>query len=162
MGRALRHRARPARDPRLLRQCYAPFEGDNGGVTSPGVTADTIKLVWYLAPEQDPIINYITDAIAGDDTNDQRIETMENVVRFYHTYYELYGRRIELIPFQGTGFAIDEVAARADAVRIAEEIEPFAVLSARLDHGLQRRAGCPAGHVHRLRADPTDELLRRA
>ena len=110
-------------------ECYAPFEGDNGGATSPGVTDDTIKLVWYLAPEQDPIINYITDAIAGDDTNDQRIETMENVVRFYHTYYELYGRRIELIPFEGSGFAVDEVAARADAVRIAEEIQPFAVLS---------------------------------
>ena len=110
-------------------ECYAPFDGDNGGATSRGITDDTIKLVWYLAPEQDPIINYITDAIAGDDTNDQRIETMENVVRFYHTYYELYGRRIELIPFQGSGFAADEVAARADAVRIAEEIQPFAVLS---------------------------------
>ncbi|HEU4842380.1 MAG TPA: hypothetical protein VFT09_13095, partial [Ilumatobacteraceae bacterium] len=42
-------------------ECYAPFDGDNGGATSQGITEDTIKLVWYLAPEQDPIINYITD-----------------------------------------------------------------------------------------------------
>lgn len=109
-------------------ECYAPFEGDNGGATDTGVTADTIKVVFYFGLEDDPIINYVTDAIAGDDTNDQRVETLNNVVRMIHTYYELYGRRIEFIPFYGTGFATDEVAARADAVRVAEEIQPFAVL----------------------------------
>ncbi len=110
-------------------ECYAPWDGgDNGGATATGVTEDTIKVVFYLSLENDPIINYITDAIAGDDTNEQRLETMQNVVRFIDTYYELYGRRIELIPFNATGFAADEVAARADAVRIAEEIQPFAVL----------------------------------
>ena len=144
-------------------ECYAPFDGDNGGATSPGVTDDTIKLVWYLAPEQDPIINYITDAIAGDDTNDQRIETMENVVRFYHTYYELYGRRIELIPFQGIrlrgrrgGGAGRRGAHRRGDPAVRRALRPGA------DHGVQRRAGRPPGHVHRLRTDPTDELLRRA
>ncbi len=108
-------------------ECYAPFEGDNGGATAPGVTADSIKVVYYLAQEEDPIINYITDAIASDDTNEQQIETMQNVVRFYETYYETYGRTVELIPFVATGGAADEVAARADAVRIAEEIQPFVV-----------------------------------
>ena len=52
---------------------------------------------------------------------------MQNVVRFYQTYYETYGRTVELIPFIATGGAADEVAARADAVRIAEEIQPFVV-----------------------------------
>ncbi len=28
--------------------CYAPFTGDNGGATSPGVTADEITIVVYL------------------------------------------------------------------------------------------------------------------
>ena len=98
------------------------------GATDTGVTEDSIKVVFYLSLENDPIINYITDAIAGDDTNAQRVETLENVVRMIDTYYELYGRRLELIPFNATGFAADEVAARADAVRIAEEIQPFAVL----------------------------------
>ena len=108
-------------------ECYAPFEGDNGGATAPGVTADSIKVVYYLAQEEDPIINYITDAINSDDTIDQQIETMQNVVRYYQTYYETYGRTVELIPFIATGGAADEVAARADAVRIAEEIQPFVV-----------------------------------
>ena len=108
-------------------ECYAPFEGDNGGATAPGVTADSIKVVYYLAQEEDPIINYITDAINSDDTIEQQIETMQNIVRFYQTYYETYGRTVELIPFVATGGATDEVAARADAVRIAEEIQPFVV-----------------------------------
>ncbi len=50
-------------------ECYAPFEGDNGGETASGVTADSIKVVYYLGPDDDPIINYITAAIANDDTN---------------------------------------------------------------------------------------------
>ena len=108
-------------------ECYAPFEGDNGGATATGVTADTIKVVYYLAQELDPVIRYITDAIASDDTNEQQIETMQNVIRYYQTYYETYGREVELIPFVASGVATDEVSARADAVRIAEEIQPFMV-----------------------------------
>ncbi len=108
-------------------ECYAPFEGDNGGATATGVTADSIKVVYYISQEEDPIINYITDAIASDDTNEQQIETMQNIVRYYETYYELYGRSVELVPFVASGGATDEVAARADAVRIAEEIQPFVV-----------------------------------
>ena len=108
-------------------ECYAPFEGDNGGATGPGVTGDSIKVVLYLAQEEDPIINYITDAINSDDTVEQEIETMQNVVRYYQTYYETYGRTVEMVPFVASGGAADEVAARADAVRIAEEIQPFVV-----------------------------------
>ena len=36
-------------------ECYAPFEGDNGGETTRGVTADTIKVVQYQGPDDDPI-----------------------------------------------------------------------------------------------------------
>ena len=31
-------------------ECWAPFEGDNGGDTTRGVTADTIKVVQYFGP----------------------------------------------------------------------------------------------------------------
>jgi len=107
--------------------CYAPFEGDNGGATAEGVTADTIKIVWYLGPDNDPVINYVTDAIANDDTNDDYVATMEGLIEYYETYYETYGRSVELIPFVGSGIATDPVAARADAVKIAEDIKPFQV-----------------------------------
>lgn len=110
-------------------ECYAPFEGDNGGETAPGVTADEITIVFYEGQESDPIIAYITDAIAVDDTNADQFATMAEIVRYYETYYELYGRKINLVTYEGTGGARDEVAARADAAAIAEQYHPFAVLN---------------------------------
>ena len=110
-------------------ECYVPFDGDNGGATSAGVTADEITIVYYEGQENDPIIKYVTDAVAVDDTNAQRFATMAEIVRYYETYYELYGRHINLITYEGTGGALDDVAARADAAAIAEQYHPFAVLN---------------------------------
>ena len=107
--------------------CYAPFTGDNGGATAPGVTADTIKVVMYQAQPTDPVLNYITAAVKVDDTNDQTFETIKNWTKFYETYYEMYGRKIELVNFTATGTSTDEVTARTDATTIAEDIKPFAV-----------------------------------
>jgi hypothetical protein len=107
--------------------CFAPFAGDNGGATSPGVTGDEITIVYYEGQETDPIIAYITDAVKVDDTNADRSATMKELVRYYETYYELYGRKVNLITFEGTGNATDEVAARADAVQIALQYKPFVV-----------------------------------
>jgi hypothetical protein len=108
-------------------ECYAPFDGDNGGATEEGVTGDTIKIVIYQAQDSDPVINYITDAIAVQDTNDQEIQTFRNMARYFETYYETYGRSVEIVQVVGSGIASDAVAARADAVRVAEEIKPFMV-----------------------------------
>jgi len=110
-------------------ECFAPFEGDNGGATATGVTADEITIVYYEGQANDPIIAYVTDAIAVDDTNQQQFATMAEIVRYYETYYELYGRQINLVTYEGTGGARDEVAARADAIAIAEQYHPFAVLN---------------------------------
>jgi hypothetical protein len=109
-------------------ECFAPFEGDNGGATDQGVTADEIVVVNYLGIQGDPVINYVTDAVAVADTNDQMAQTMLDLVEYYHAFYELYGRKVRLVNFEGTGIATDEVAARADAALIAEEYAPFAVL----------------------------------
>lgn len=109
-------------------ECYAPFDGDNGGATAPGVTADSIKVVQYLTPENDPVIDFITREIATDDTNAETAETLRGFTEFYQAFHETYGRRVDLVIFEGTGPSEDEVAARADAVTIAEQIRPFAVL----------------------------------
>ncbi|HYN31766.1 MAG TPA: hypothetical protein VES40_04015 [Ilumatobacteraceae bacterium] len=110
-------------------ECYAPFEGDNGGETTRGVTADTIKVVQYLGPDDDPIINYLSDAVAVEDTNAQSEETARDMLGMFDQFYETYGRKIELEVYVSTGLANDEVTARADAVRIAEDFEPFVVLN---------------------------------
>jgi len=107
--------------------CFAPFTGDNGGATAPGVTGDEITIVYYEGQETDPIIAYITDAIHVDDTNGDQFATMKELIRYYETYYELYGRKVNLITFEGTGNATDEVAARADAAQIALQYKPFVV-----------------------------------
>ena len=109
-------------------ECYAPFEGDNGGATATGVTADSIKVVYYQGPDDDPVINYLTDAISVDDTNVDQEQTARDYLEMFQSYYEFYGRTIDLETYVSTGITSDEVTARADAVRIAEEIQPFAVL----------------------------------
>lgn len=108
--------------------CMAPFEGDNGGVTGPGVTADEITIVHYMGPDTDPIINYITAAVKVDETNAQESETIEGFIEYFQTYYEFYGRKIKYVAYESTGLANDEVTARADAQRIVEDYAPFAVI----------------------------------
>jgi hypothetical protein len=107
--------------------CYLPFEGDNGGATEEGVTADTIKVVRYLPPEQDPILKYVTDAVAVDDTNADRRDTQTKQVELLQTYFETYGRKVEIEYYQSQGLATDATTARADAVKIAEDLKPFIV-----------------------------------
>jgi len=109
-------------------ECYAPFEGDNGGATSRGVTDDSIKVVLYQGPDDDPIINYLSDAVSVDDTNAESEQTARDMLEMYQQFYEFYGRTVDFEPYVSTGLANDEVTARADAVRIAEDFEPFVVL----------------------------------
>ena len=108
--------------------CMAPFTGDNGGATAQGVTADEITIVHYQGPDDDPVIAYVTQAINSDETNAQSSETLENYIKYYETYYELYGRKVNLVTYISTGFATDEVTARADAQRIVEQYAPFVVV----------------------------------
>ncbi len=108
-------------------ECFAVFEGDNGGATDVGVTEDAVRIVLYQGPEDDVILRSIYDQIGNDDTNAQSAETVQAFVDYYQAYTETYGRSIELIPYVGTGSAVDATAARADAAAIAEDIEPFMV-----------------------------------
>ncbi|TFH15303.1 MAG: hypothetical protein E4H05_08420 [Acidimicrobiales bacterium] len=109
-------------------ECYAPFEGDNGGATAQGVTADSIKVVYYQGPDDDPIVNYLLAPIAVDDSNAESDATTRELLKMFESYYEFYGRSVDLETYVSTGLTNDEVTARADAVRIAEDFEPFAVL----------------------------------
>ncbi len=109
----------------LAGECYAPYDGPQGGESDQGVTDDSIKIVLYQASEGDEIYEAIAGA-ASDDTNVQTVETHEGFLELYEDYYETYGRSIELIPFEGSGGYFDPVAARADAAEIAA-MEPFQV-----------------------------------
>jgi hypothetical protein len=107
-------------------ECFADVE-DNGGATDDGVTADSIKVVVYVAPESDVILDFITAAIANDDTNAQVEETISGYTQMFQDLYQTYGRTVEIEFLQASGQSTDEVAARADAVRAVEEMGAFAV-----------------------------------
>ncbi len=106
--------------------CYADIEGDNGGDTATGVTGDSIKVVAYIPIDDDPILNLITGSVGIEDTGDETEATYQGYRDLYQTYYQTYGREVDLVAYRATGTAIDEEAARADAQAIAD-MEPFAV-----------------------------------
>ena len=83
--------------------CFAPFSGDNGGATSTGVTADTIKVVVYLPQENDPVLKFIYAQIDNDDTPDDTWATYQKYNEMFSHYYETYGRKVELVRFDATG-----------------------------------------------------------
>ena len=107
--------------------CFAPLEGGNGGATARGVTDDAITIVYWRWMENDFILDYITGPIANDDSNADAEASLRGMLEYYETYYETYGRTVNLIFYEGTGLISDAVSARADAVKIAEEYDPFMV-----------------------------------
>jgi hypothetical protein len=114
--------------------CVPVFEGDNGGETSPGVTADTIKVVRYI-PDQSSDLTAILGSMGANDSPESQGETIEQGLEIYGAVSELYGRQVEVVDFPATGTASDVVTARADATDIAA-MEPFAVIGGpALDRG---------------------------
>lgn len=109
--------------------CVVPWEGDNGGATETGVTADTITIAVYTAPDVDPVLDYVTGPINNDDTPEEVFATHVGLAEFYGSFFETYGRTVELVQYEATGASDNEVAAIADAETIARDIQPFMVWS---------------------------------
>lgn len=108
-------------------ECFADV-ADNGGATAPGVTGDTIKVVAWLPSEDDPVRSLLLRRIGFDATNAQLREAYQGFVDIFQSAYQTYGRRVELDFVEASGSILDNTAARADAVRAAEELGAFAVL----------------------------------
>jgi hypothetical protein len=110
--------------------CVRPFEQgeSNGGATSPGVTANSIKLVAVLpTPErssQQAAAAQLNNLATGSRG------TWEDAIHDYLVanlpFYETWGRDIDVSFYTSTG--IDETSQRADAVAILA-MKPFAVIN---------------------------------
>ena len=109
-------------------ECFAPFSGDNGGSTTQGVTKDTIKVVVWVSQDNDPILSFVYRQISSKDTGSTDFLTYQSYLKLIETYYETYGRKVELVRWTATGPINDPVSAAADAETIARDIKPFAVL----------------------------------
>jgi ABC-type branched-subunit amino acid transport system substrate-binding protein len=112
----------------LAPPCVEPFSGDNGGATSPGVTADEVKIVYYeIDPAVDPSGAALASATGADVDPETSRLAVQDYVELYNEVFETYGRRVVVERYVGTGSSEDTEAARADARAIAER-EPFAVV----------------------------------
>lgn len=108
--------------------CVEPFEGDNGGATSPGVTEDEILVISYSSdPALDPLTALTLSGAGADVDPDSATETVAGFVDLYNALFETYGRTVVVQEFVGSGAGDDPEAARADAIAISE-LEPFAVI----------------------------------
>lgn len=106
--------------------CVAPWTGgDNGGATAPGVTADTIRIALYQA-QPDLLQQAFFEDTGSDESLGKERQTTQDYVDFFSKHYELYGRKVELIPIKASGAPDDAVAAKADAIKVATELHAFA------------------------------------
>ena len=108
--------------------CVEQFTGKNGGETSQGVTADSIKIVVYTGdPAKDPLLAGQLRA-AGASLDVSAIQdTWRGYIDIYNQMFQFYGRKIDPEFYVGTGPGSDTTAAKADAIAIADK-KPFAVL----------------------------------
>ncbi|HKE76793.1 MAG TPA: ABC transporter substrate-binding protein [Acidimicrobiales bacterium] len=106
-----------------------PKDRDNGGTTSPGVTEDEIVVAVYV-PQLDPTVDALANQILGPDrpTPAENTELRKEIVQAYNALYEMYGRKIKLVEVNASGSASDDAAARADAIKIADDIHAFAAI----------------------------------
>jgi len=106
-----------------------PKGKDNGGATTPGVTGDQIVIAHYIA-QTDPTIQALTDQVLGPDrpTDAENAQYRQDTVKAYNALFETYGRKVKLVEVQASGAANDDAAARADAIKIADDLHAFAVL----------------------------------
>ena len=112
--------------------CVKPYEPGpagappaNGGVTAPGVTADTITIALYQA-QPDELQQIFFKNSGSDESLNAEAETVRAYVDFFQSHYEMWGRKINLVTVKASGAPDDEAAAKADAIKVATEVKAFA------------------------------------
>lgn len=103
---------------------------DNGGETYPGVTEDEIVVVYYDAQESETAAALTEDVRGGEDapTEEEDDENRRLIIEAYQNLYETYGRTVRVEQIEASGSSSDDAAARADAIKAAEDIGAFAVV----------------------------------
>jgi hypothetical protein len=100
--------------------CVPAPAGSNGGKTSAGVSATTIKIGYYIAPN-DPTYTPLLQAAGAYDSQDATAHAYQDYMQIYSHVFELYGRQVQLVRINGSGASNDELAAKSDADRAADD-----------------------------------------
>jgi hypothetical protein len=112
--------------------CFA-FSGGNGGATTRGVTGDAIRVTYRMTA--DPHLVILLGQLGGvpqDESTAEVFRTMEALVEYANANFQFYGRKIELVPYDGRGQVLPEFvgagqdAANNDGIRVADDIGAFA------------------------------------
>ena len=100
--------------------CRAAFSGDNGGATAHGVTADTITVTYRTSDSTQDAAAFA--ALGSPNFSDPNyVADLRTYIDLFNNDYELFGRKVELKAFDGTGDWLSEdqgqnlAAAQADA-----------------------------------------------
>ena len=104
--------------------CVPRFTGDNGGSTYPGVTKDEITAVYYL-PKGDEAINAALATQGLSISPEKNREVLGLFEKFFNKHYEMYGRTLKWIQFDGTCATGDFVCYRNDAKALVTKHKPF-------------------------------------
>jgi hypothetical protein len=103
------------------------FSGDNGGATARGVAADKVKIVRFVS-QSDPATQATLKSAKLADDPPVVTRAFQALFAYANNHYETYGREIVYEEYQASGKDENDEAMKADAKRIAEEVEAFAVI----------------------------------
>jgi hypothetical protein len=122
---------------------YSPvcvrFSGDNGGSTSRGVSGDTITVAVRIGGFSNGLLDAVS-RVAGAKIPTEGPEvisrTLEGLTEYFNRRFQFYGRKLRLVIYDGRGDILKETTgggqegAQADALKVAQEIQAFADVSA--------------------------------
>lgn len=100
---------------------------NNGGATARGVTKDKILVIRYLAQIDPGTRAILTQSQLSDDPPVVK-RAYEALFRYNNLHMETYGREVVMQDFNASGPPTSDEASLADAIKIANDIKPFAVV----------------------------------
>ena len=117
--------------------CFVLDGASNGGATYQGVFPDTIKVAVRVTDtsEASAAVAEIGGGRAVQSSPESYERTLYALVDYFNARFQFYGRKIELVPFEGQGTVTTELQsggkeqALADATRVAQELKAFADIS---------------------------------
>jgi hypothetical protein len=116
--------------------CVA-FSGNNGGATSPGVTATQINISYRNAAGSQSFQQALAQLGGADitDTTADIERTISALATYFDTHFQFYGRKLNIEYFNGQGNETNELLgtgqqeADADAVTAAQQLHAFGELN---------------------------------
>jgi hypothetical protein len=136
---------RQTEDP-LSPPCVSTFKGDNGGATYQGVTADEVRVLFYIesglcdgrtggcrtAPER----TYKDLGVPATGPEDYHSETLRAFQDYFNERFQTYGRFVRFFIYfpdqSSNGATQDRLADASDNYKV---VTPFAVLTSLAYHG---------------------------